>query len=131
MMLGHRCVASDHVLLDDDAAPHGFDRTIENRNKSVAGGFDEPSVMPCNAGLYEVALDPLHANVRSFFIDFHEPAVARDIATTIAARRRDDFRGGSPLLLDFSSRISPMARIWVSHTANGSARGGNDSSRKI
>ncbi len=80
MMLGQRCVASDHVLLDDDAAPHGLDRTIESRNKTVAGGFDKPSVMPCNAGFDEAALDPLHATVRSFFIDFHQPAVARDIA---------------------------------------------------
>jgi len=80
-MLRHRCVASNHVLLDDDAAPHSFDRTVENRNKSVASGFDEPSVMPHNAGLYEVTLDPLYAKMRSFFIDLHEAAVARDIAS--------------------------------------------------
>src|SRR4030088_3411928 len=51
MMPGQRCVASNHVLLDNDAAAHRFDRTVENRNKTVAGGFDEPSVVPCNAGL--------------------------------------------------------------------------------
>jgi hypothetical protein len=67
-------------LLDDDAASHGFDGTIKDRNKTVAGGFDEPSVMLCNAGLYEVALDPLDATVRSFLIDLHQAAVARDIA---------------------------------------------------
>jgi hypothetical protein len=68
-------------LLNDDSAPHSFDRAVENRNKSVTGGFDEPSVMPHNAGLYEVTLDPLHAKMRSFFIDLHEAAVARDIAS--------------------------------------------------
>src|SRR6202011_2592625 len=80
MMLRQRCVASNHVLLDDDAASHGFDGTIKDRNKTVAGGFDEPSVMLCNAGLYEVALDPLDTTVRSFLIDLHQAAVARDIA---------------------------------------------------
>ena len=70
MMLRQRCVASNHVLLDDDAAPHGFDRTVENRNEAVAGGLDEPSVVLGNAGLYKVALDPLDASVRSFFIEF-------------------------------------------------------------
>jgi hypothetical protein len=81
MMLRHRCVASNHVLLDDDTAPHSFDRAVENRNKSVTGGFDEPSVMPNDAGLDEVTLDPLHAKMRSFFIDLHQAAVARDIAS--------------------------------------------------
>ncbi|MGH9808943.1 MAG: hypothetical protein ACRD9W_17120, partial [Terriglobia bacterium] len=66
--------------MDDDAAPHGFDRTVEDRNKTVAGGFDKSSTVPCYAGLDEAALDPLHATVRSFFIDLHQPAVARDIA---------------------------------------------------
>src|ERR1700687_5041437 len=76
-----QCVCSKHVLLDDDAAPHGFDGTVKNCNKTVAGSFDESSVVFCNAGLDEVALDPLHATVRSFFIDSHQAAVARDIAS--------------------------------------------------
>jgi L-rhamnose isomerase len=80
MMLRHRCVASKHVLLDDDTAPHSFDGTVENRKKSVTCGFYQPSVMTHNAGFDEVTLDPLHAKMRSFFIDLHEAAVARDIA---------------------------------------------------
>src|SRR4029077_5854360 len=91
MMLWHRCVASNHVLLDNDTAPNSFDRTVENRNKSVTGGFDEPSVMPEDARLDEVTLDPLHAKMRSFLIDLHEAAVARDIAgdnRSKTARRR-------------------------------------------
>jgi hypothetical protein len=80
MVLRHRCVASNHVLLDNDTAPNSFDRTVENRNKSVTSGFDEPSVMPDDAGLDEVTLDPLHAKMRSFLIDLHEAAVACDIA---------------------------------------------------
>ena len=36
--------------------------------------------MLCNAGLDEFALDPLDATVRSFFIQFHQTAVAGDIA---------------------------------------------------
>src|SRR5229473_1677446 len=55
VMLGQRCVASKHLLLDDDAAPHGFDRAVENRDKTVAGGFDELSVVLCNAGLDKAA----------------------------------------------------------------------------
>jgi hypothetical protein len=74
--------------LDDDAAPHGLDGTVENRNETVTRGFDEPAVVLCNAGLYEVALDPFYATVRPFLIDFHQPAVARDISS--------DDRGKTP-----------------------------------
>jgi hypothetical protein len=38
-------------------------------------------VVLCDARLDKAALDPLHATVRSFFIDFHQAAVARDIAS--------------------------------------------------
>jgi hypothetical protein len=47
--------------------------------------------MPDNAGLYQVTLDPLHAKMRSFFIELHEAAVARDVAgdnRSQTARRR-------------------------------------------
>ncbi len=71
MMLRLRCVASNHVLLDNDAAPHSLDRAVENRDKTIAGGFNEPSMVLCNAGLDEIALDPLDASVRSFFIELH------------------------------------------------------------
>ena len=77
---GSACVASDHVLLNDDTAPDGFDGTIENSKKSIAGGFDEFAVVFRDAGLDEVTLDPLHAPVRSLFVDLHEAAVAGDIA---------------------------------------------------
>src|SRR6267142_4032552 len=81
MMPGQRCVTLNHVLLDDHATSHGIDRTVENRNKAVACGFDQPAVVLGNAGLDQAALDPLHAAVRSLFIDFHQAAVARDIAS--------------------------------------------------
>jgi hypothetical protein len=51
MLPGQRCIAPDHLLLDDDAAAHGLDRTVEDRDETVAGGFDEPSMVLCNAGL--------------------------------------------------------------------------------
>src|SRR5882757_2276539 len=79
MMLRQRCVASDHVLLNDDSAADGFDGTVENGEKAVTGGFDELAVVPHDAGLDEVALDPFHTAVRSLFIDLHEAAVASDI----------------------------------------------------
>jgi len=37
-------------LLDDDAAPHGFDRAVENGEKAVTGGFDELAVVLNDAG---------------------------------------------------------------------------------
>jgi hypothetical protein len=67
-------------LLDDDAAAHGFERTIKNCNKTVASRFDDSAVVFCNAGLDEVALDAFHARMRTFFIELHEAAVAGDIA---------------------------------------------------
>src|SRR5258708_19547829 len=114
MMPGQRCVASNHVLLNDDGTPHGFDRTVENRNEAVACGFDQPSMVLCDAGFDQAALDPLYAAVRSFFIDFHQAAVARDIA--------GDNRGNTsrpclpprlPPLVQFQIPISapPLSRL--------------------
>src|SRR4051794_13744289 len=80
MMLGYRRVAANQVLLDDNAAAYRFDGTVENRNEAVPGRLDQLPMMFRDAGLYQVALDPLDAVVRSFFVDFHEPAVAGDIA---------------------------------------------------
>ena len=70
-MLGQCCVATYQILLDHDAAPDRFDGTVENRDKAVTGGLDQPSVVLGNAGLYKIPLDPLNAIVRSFFIGFH------------------------------------------------------------
>src|SRR4029077_5585702 len=80
VMLRQRCVAADQILLDDDAASDGLDGTVENRDKAVARCFDEFSVVFDDAGLDELALDPLDAVVRSLFIDLHQAAIARDIA---------------------------------------------------
>ena len=91
MMLGQRCVAANQILLDDDAASDGFDGTVENRDKAVARGFNKLAVVFVDAGLDEVALDPLDAVVRPFFVDLHQAAVAGDIAgydRSKAARRR-------------------------------------------
>ena len=112
-------VATNQILLDDDAAPDGFDRTVENRDKTVAGGFDEPSVMFCDAGLNEIALDPLDAAVRSFFIQFHQTAVARDVAghDRCKATGRCSL-GGSPGFPDLKSRFRPWLGC-VSTAANG------------
>src|ERR1700748_259821 len=80
MMLRQRCIASDHVLLDDDTASHRFDGAVENCQKAVAGRFDKLTVVLDDGRLYEVAHDPFHTLVRSFLIDLHETAVASDIA---------------------------------------------------
>jgi hypothetical protein len=67
-------------LLNHDAAADGFDRTIENRNEPVAGGFNKSAVMFYDAGFDEIALDTLDTVVRAFFVDLHQAAVAGDIA---------------------------------------------------
>ncbi len=71
MMLRQRCVAPNHVLLNDNSDSYGFNRTIKDSNEAVAGGLDEPSVVLRNAGLNEVSLDPLDASVRPFFVELH------------------------------------------------------------
>jgi hypothetical protein len=63
--------AFNHALPDENAASRGCDGAVENRNKSIAGGFDQPSVVLQNTGSYEFALDTLYSTVRSFFIDLH------------------------------------------------------------
>jgi hypothetical protein len=49
--------AFNHALPDENAASRGCDGAVENRNKSIAGGFDQPSVVLQNTGSYEFALD--------------------------------------------------------------------------
>ena len=39
-----RGVTTDQILLNNDAAPDSFNGAVENRNKAVAGGFDEFAV---------------------------------------------------------------------------------------
>ena len=41
MMFWQRCVTTNQVLLYDDAATHGFDRAVENREKAVPSSFNE------------------------------------------------------------------------------------------
>ncbi len=112
-MLRQRCVASDHVLLDDDAAADGFDGAVENRNKAVAGGFDQPAVVFGDAGLEEIALDPLDAVVRSFFVELHQAAVAGDIACH--DRRKTARRCCA------AWRLAMLARFKVANFAHGPA----------
>jgi hypothetical protein len=88
-----------HVLLDHDATSHGLDRAVENRDKAVAGRFDQPPVMLGNAGLDQVALDSLDAPMRALLIELHEAAVACDIAGNDrgkAARSEYPRRPGGP-----------------------------------
>ena len=61
-------------------ASDGLDRAVENRDEAVARGFDKLAVVLFDAGLDEVALDPLDAGVRPLFVDLHQAAVAGDIA---------------------------------------------------
>jgi hypothetical protein len=49
--------AFNHALPDENAASRGCDGAVENSNKSIAGGFDQPSVVLQNTGSYEFALD--------------------------------------------------------------------------
>src|SRR5207253_2528777 len=56
--LRKRGVAADEILLDDDAASHGFDRTVENRDEAVARRLHQTSMVLDNARLDEIPLDP-------------------------------------------------------------------------
>jgi hypothetical protein len=80
MMLRQCRVAAHQILLNHDATADGFDGTIENRNESIAGGFNQPAVMFHDAGFDEIALDALDTVVRALFIDLHQAAVTGDIA---------------------------------------------------
>src|SRR5262249_18050396 len=75
------CVAPGHVLLNDDRTSHRLERAVENGDEAVARGLDEPAVVLGDAGFDEIALDPLHTDVCTFFIVLHEAAVASDITS--------------------------------------------------
>src|SRR5262249_46335097 len=78
-MLRKRGVAADEVLLDDDAAANGLNRTIENGNEAIARRLHQTSMVLDDAGLDEVALDPLDADMRAFLVRLHQAAVGRDV----------------------------------------------------
>jgi hypothetical protein len=71
MVLWQRCVTTNQVLLDDDAATHGFYRTVENRDKAVSSSFNEFPVVFYDSGFDEIALDPLDAIMCPLFVDLH------------------------------------------------------------
>ena len=79
MMPGQRCVASNHVLLNDDATSHGFDGTVENRNKAVACGFDDPATMERNGGIDQIAAKLTQALERALFVNTGQPRIAYHI----------------------------------------------------
>src|SRR6516164_6307090 len=81
MIPRQRRVARRHVLLNDNAAAHRLDRTVKYRDKTIASGLDQSSVVFRDAGLDEVTLDSLNAQMRAFFIDLHETAVANDVTS--------------------------------------------------
>jgi hypothetical protein len=67
-MPGQRLVALNDALPDDHAASRGFNGIIENRNKPIGRGFDQPSVVLKNTGIYEFALDLLYSTARLFLV---------------------------------------------------------------
>jgi hypothetical protein len=71
-----RCVAPDHGLLNNNGAADSFDRTIEHRQKAIAGIFDKPSVVLRNRRFNDFAPVPLHPRVRSFLVVPHQAAIA-------------------------------------------------------
>src|SRR4249919_2727016 len=66
--------------MDDDSATHGFDRAIEHRQKAVTRIIDKLPLVLCDAWLNEFAPLSHHACVRSFLIELHKAAIARDIS---------------------------------------------------
>ena len=75
-----RCVAPDHALLDNNGAADGFDRAVEDREKSVARTFNESSVIFDDRRVNEVASVPHHPRVRALLIHCHEPAITGDVS---------------------------------------------------
>ncbi|MGY2938292.1 hypothetical protein ACVWZK_003254 [Bradyrhizobium sp. GM0.4] len=78
-VLRKRGVAADEILLDDDAASDGLDRTVENRDEAIARRLHQTSVVLDDAGLDEIPLDPLDADVRALFVGLHQAAVGSDV----------------------------------------------------
>src|SRR6516225_2376053 len=123
MIPRQRRVASRHVLLDDDAAAHRLDRTVKYRDKTIASGLDEPSVMFRDAGLDEVALDSLDAQMRAFFIDLHETAVARDVTSHDC--RKTSWRQPAPRRIGVACILGGIniAKPWHGRYLSGRFRG--------
>jgi hypothetical protein len=76
-----------------------------------------------NTGLYEVALDPFHTAVRSFFIDLHETAVASDIAS--------DNRGKTARRRPVRGLIARPARLDIANFSHGSHRSPCTAKRRV
>jgi hypothetical protein len=78
---------SIRVLLDDDAASNGRNGTIENGNEAIARRIHQTSMMLDDAGLDEIALDPLEADMRALLVGLHR-RLARSTPKSIACKVR-------------------------------------------
>src|SRR5215471_11650901 len=79
-LLRKRGVATNEILLNDDAAPNGLDGAVEDCDEAVAGRLDQTSMVLGDAGLDEIPLYPLDADVRTFFVGLHQAAIGRNVA---------------------------------------------------
>src|SRR6185369_15871537 len=77
--LRKRGVAPDEILLNDDAAANGLDGTVEDRDEAVSRRLHQRSMVFDDAGLDEIPLDPLDANMRAFLVGLHQAAVGSDV----------------------------------------------------
>jgi hypothetical protein len=64
----------------NNGAADGFDRAVEDREKSVARTFNESSVIFDDRRVNEVASVPHHPRVRALLIHCHEPAITGDVS---------------------------------------------------
>ncbi|MGY3425890.1 hypothetical protein ACVWZW_006394 [Bradyrhizobium sp. F1.13.4] len=128
-LLRKRGVAADEILLDDDAASDGLDRTVENRDEAIARRLHQTSIVLDDAGPDEIPLDPLDADVRALLVGLHQAAVGSDVtdndgreATRHRAVRRRlvipgsevanfAHRGGTPQTYKASPSLRPPEAI--------------------
>src|SRR5262249_25294949 len=103
-------IAADQILLDHDAAPHGLDGTVEDRDEAVSGGLDQLAVVLGNSRFNEFALGPLDADMRALFVELHEAAIAGDVA-------HND--GGKAPRRDFVGRLAWLARFEFANFGHG------------
>src|ERR1044072_167416 len=108
-MLRERGIAADEVLLNHDAAANGLNRAVEDGDEAIARGLHQTSMVLDDAGLNDIALDPLDADMRSLLVRLHDAAVGSDVADN---DRRETARHGAVwrrLILIAGSEVANFA----------------------
>jgi hypothetical protein len=118
MLSRYQRAACDHILLNDYGTSHGLHRTVKNRDKTIAGGLDHPSIVVGDGWFDELAATKPICTPATMTIADNPPALitATLIAVMISLLSRQAGPRGIPASFRhrqaYGSHAPPMPLSW-------------------